>query len=71
MRFLPSLTALGLVVSHVLAAVAAPSIHSLSKRCTNSASDRSCWGDYSLSTNYYNEVPDTGITREVKTSLRN
>lgn len=38
--------------------------HSLSKRCTNSASDRTCWGDYDISTNYYDEVPDTGVTRE-------
>ena len=33
--------------------------------CTNSATDRACWGDYSLSTNYYDVVPDTGVTREV------
>ncbi|KAJ4397339.1 hypothetical protein N0V93_001564 [Gnomoniopsis smithogilvyi] len=38
--------------------------HLLSKRCVNSASDRSCWGDYDISTNYYDEVPDTGVTRE-------
>ncbi|KAI4602002.1 hypothetical protein KJ359_010868 [Pestalotiopsis sp. 9143b] len=37
---------------------------SLSKRCTNSADDRSCWGDYDISTNYYEEAPDTGVTRE-------
>ncbi|GAP90347.1 putative multicopper oxidase [Rosellinia necatrix] len=36
----------------------------VSKRCTNSAEDRSCWGDYDLSTNWYEEVPDTGVTRE-------
>ena len=30
---------------------------SLSRRaCDNSASDRSCWGDYHTSTDYYNEV---------------
>lgn len=34
------------------------------KRCTNSADDRSCWGDYDISTNYYDTVPDTGVTRE-------
>lgn len=34
------------------------------KRCVNSPEDRSCWGDYDLSTNYYEEVPDTGVTRE-------
>ncbi|TGO27265.1 hypothetical protein BPAE_0045g00640 [Botrytis paeoniae] len=37
---------------------------SLTKRCVNSADDRSCWGDYDISTNYYNEGPDTGVIRE-------
>lgn len=38
----------------------------LEKRCVNSASDRSCWGDYGLSTDYYDvdAVPDTGVVRE-------
>jgi hypothetical protein len=43
----------------------------LSKRCTNSASDRSCWGDYDISTNYYDEVPDTGVTREYWFNVQN
>jgi hypothetical protein len=43
----------------------------LSKRCTNSASDRSCWGDYDLSTNYYDEAPDTGVTREYWFNIQN
>lgn len=30
----------------------------------NTADDRSVWCDYDLSTNYYDEVPDTGVTRE-------
>ncbi|MCJ1445080.1 MAG: hypothetical protein MMC23_005585 [Stictis urceolatum] len=38
--------------------------HRLTKRaCDNSASHRSCWGDYDTSTDYYNEVPDTGVER--------
>jgi hypothetical protein len=46
--------------------VAAPSKAPLVKRCTNSASDRSCWSDsFDLSTNYYDEAPDTGVIREV------
>lgn len=45
--------------------------HSLSKRCVNSASDRSCWGDYDLSTNYYDTVPDTGVTREYWFNVEN
>lgn len=36
----------------------------LAKRCTNSADDRACWGDYDISTNYYDTGPDTGVTRE-------
>jgi hypothetical protein len=44
---------------------AAPHQSSSSKRCTNSATDRACWGNYDLSTNYYDEVPDTGVTVEV------
>lgn len=45
---------------------AAPSLEpaSLSKRCVHSAEARNCWGDYDLSTNYYEVVPDTGVTRE-------
>lgn len=64
-----------------LASVAIPAIlaapkpfqstNKLSKRCTNSASDRSCWGDYDLSTNYYDEVPDTGVTREYWFDIQN
>ncbi|KAK6614784.1 Laccase-2-like protein 4 [Botrytis cinerea] len=30
----------------------------------NTAADRSKWCNYSTSTDYYNEVPDTGVTRE-------
>lgn len=32
--------------------------------CENSPTSRSCWGDYSIDTNYYEETPDTGVTRE-------
>lgn len=30
----------------------------------NDAYNRSCWGDYDISTNYYDESPDTGVVRE-------
>ncbi|KAI5794996.1 multicopper oxidase-like protein [Geopyxis carbonaria] len=43
----------------------------LHKRCTYGADARDCWGDYDLSTDYYNEVPDTGVTREYWLELRN
>lgn len=69
MQFLASLAVTGLALFSSVA-VAAPS-SSLQKRCVNSASDRSCWGDYSTSTDYYNEVPDTGVTVEVWLELVN
>lgn len=45
----------------------------LAKRCVNSAEDRSCWGDYDLSTNYYDNdaVPDTGVVREYWFDVQN
>ena len=58
-----SLLAFGLAL--LTSASAAPYMPQLSKRCDNSASDRACWGDYDLSTNYYTTVPDAGVTREV------
>ncbi|KAF4771096.1 hypothetical protein N7455_012028 [Penicillium solitum] len=40
--------------------------------CVNSASDRSCWKDgYDISTNYYEEVPDTGVVREYWLNIEN
>lgn len=60
-----------LAVSSVLAAPRQSS--SLTKRCVNSAEDRSCWGDYDLSTDYYDTtaVPDTGIVREYWFNVQN
>lgn len=49
----------------ISAVTAAPHVSNLGKRCTNSATDRTCWGDYDTSTDYYTEVPNTGVTREV------
>jgi FtsP/CotA-like multicopper oxidase with cupredoxin domain len=40
--------------------------------CTgNDASDRSVWCDYDTDTNYYDEVPDTGVTVEYWFELQN
>jgi hypothetical protein len=62
MHFRPLLVSLALApIALAAPGLAAPS---LSKRCTNSESDRSCWGDYDISTNYYDESPDTGVVRE-------
>lgn len=32
--------------------------------CENTATSRSCWGEYDIDTNYYTTLPDTGVTRE-------
>lgn len=37
----------------------------------NTATTRSEWCDYNLQTNYYDEVPDTGVTREYYWSIVN
>lgn len=34
--------------------------------CDNTATSRSCWGDYSIDTDWYTVVPETGVTREVR-----
>ncbi|CZR56712.1 related to laccase precursor [Phialocephala subalpina] len=70
------ISSLFLAASALSTAFAAPSsslasTSKLSKRCTNSASDRACWGDYDLSTNYYDTVPDTGVTREYWFEVQN
>ncbi|KKY20770.1 putative multicopper oxidase [Phaeomoniella chlamydospora] len=40
--------------------------------CVNSASDRACWSDgYDLSTNYYQDAPDTGVVREYWFNIEN
>jgi hypothetical protein len=31
--------------------------------CTNTATSRNCWGDYSIDTNWYDVTPNTGVTR--------
>ncbi|RKF54724.1 Laccase-1 [Golovinomyces cichoracearum] len=39
--------------------------------CTHDATDRACWGQYSLTTDYYEEVPETGETREYWFNIEN
>ncbi|KAL3423691.1 multicopper oxidase [Phlyctema vagabunda] len=39
--------------------------------CENTATSRSCWGDYSIDTDYYTVIPDNGITREYWLSVEN
>lgn len=31
--------------------------------CENTATSRSCWGNYSTDTDWYTVIPDTGVTR--------
>ncbi|KAI9359651.1 laccase [Zopfochytrium polystomum] len=44
---------------------------STSAACVNSATARSCWGDYDITTDYYDTVPDTGVTRTYYLALNN
>lgn len=37
----------------------------------NSLTNPTCWGNYSLSTNWYEEAPDTGVVREYWFTLVN
>ncbi|CZR69308.1 related to Laccase-2 [Phialocephala subalpina] len=32
--------------------------------CENTATSRSCWGEYDINTDYYDVIPETGVTRE-------
>ena len=44
----------------------------LTKRvCDNSSLNRSCWGSFDTSTNYYEEAPDTGVTRTFYLTIAN
>ncbi|KUL87251.1 hypothetical protein ZTR_03350 [Talaromyces verruculosus] len=43
---------------------AASTSPSTSTQCNNGPDRRSCWGNFDISTNYYKEVLDTGVTRE-------
>ncbi|KAK1236889.1 hypothetical protein MKX08_007837 [Trichoderma sp. CBMAI-0020] len=43
---------------------AAPDLYPRSSCSGNTAATRNEWCDYDISTDYYNEAPDTGVTRE-------
>ncbi|PQE09705.1 putative Laccase-2 protein [Rutstroemia sp. NJR-2017a BBW] len=49
----------------------APSSLEPRQACTNSATSRNCWGQYSTSTNWYTTIPNTGVTREYWLSVQN
>lgn len=69
MLFLSRFLASALVVATLASAAPVLEEQVVKKRTTNTAADRSIWGDYSLSTNYYDTVPDTGVVREVFLSI--
>ncbi|PMD44973.1 multicopper oxidase [Hyaloscypha variabilis F] len=38
---------------------------------SNTPTSRSCWGNYSINTDWYSVIPDTGVTREYWLSVEN
>ena len=48
-----------------------PSLQARTTSCANSATSRGCWGNYSIDTNFYEETPDTGVTREYWLNVQN
>ena len=48
-----------------------PSLQARGTSCTNTATSRGCWGNYSIDTNFYEETPNTGVTREYWLSVQN
>ncbi len=51
--------------AHALAINKSEKIIARNTSCENTATSRSCWGDYDIDTDYYNVIPDTGVTGEV------
>ena len=60
-------------ISLALSGVAAIPSHLANRdQCQfDSAKSPECWGDYSLSTNWYENTPDTGVTREYWFEVQN
>ena len=51
--------------------IAFPPVQARSTSCINTATSRGCWGDYSIDTNYYEEIPSTEVTREYWLNVQN
>ncbi|KAJ4288688.1 laccase, multicopper oxidase, benzenediol:oxygen oxidorectuctase [Kalmusia sp. IMI 367209] len=62
-RALPALATL-LLANSAAAAVIGSMPQKRAACAGNTADDRGSWCDYSIDTNWYDEVPDTGVTRE-------
>lgn len=70
MLFSTILSSVALLAPAVLGAAIATD--STSDSCTHSASDRQCWSDgFDISTDYYANVPDTGVVREYWLNIEN
>ncbi|TLS24808.1 hypothetical protein PpBr36_08867 [Pyricularia pennisetigena] len=54
--------------SHSLSPPLSPSL-SPRQECQNGPNSRNCWGKYSIDTDFYKVVPDTGVTREYWISI--
>ena len=66
-----------LAVASRAAAMSLPSLQDLTSNlmprqtnCQNSPTSRGCWGNFSIDTNYYDVLPDTGVTRDVWLSIQ-
>nr|ABM21603.1 laccase 2 [Sclerotinia minor] len=77
MKCFTSLTALTAIFAQASAS-AIPAIRSpatshqkVTASCAHSATSRSCWGAYSIDTDWYDVIPHTGVTREYWLSVEN
>ncbi|KAJ5652889.1 extracellular dihydrogeodin oxidase/laccase [Penicillium longicatenatum] len=72
MRFLSFITHTLLVLPGAFGASLHHKHHRATEECVNSASNRTCWKDgFDISTNYYDNVPDTGVVREYWFNIEN
>lgn len=52
--------------------VSVPSKHARDTSCVNSPNNRKCWSEgFDIATNYYDQVPNTGVTREYWFNIEN
>ncbi|CAG7959720.1 unnamed protein product [Penicillium salamii] len=71
MRFAFCLISSLLTLSSALG-VSVPSKHSRATSCVNSSNNRKCWDKgFDITTDYYENVPDTGVTREYWFNVEN
>lgn len=71
MRFAFCLISSLLTLSSALG-VSVPSKRSRATSCVNSPNNRKCWGKgFDITTDYYENVPNTGVTREYWFNVEN